>query len=129
MKEYFTITYKEKSNIVKEMKIEARYLIINIIKLQKEDCMILNLEDNFGDFQDSKEMIEIYKESVDIEYEDIETKEEAYELANNYFKELYDKAQINKEEYNNYIYKLEKLKASKSSTNKFIENVKKLYIE
>lgn len=129
MKDYFLVTYKEKNETLKEKEVIAQYLIINIIKLRKRNCEIVNLKDNFSVSHNLEEMMEIFKESIDIEYEDVETKEEAYELVNKYFKDLYNKKQINKEEYNEYIYKVEKLNASKSSVKKFIENIKKIYIE
>jgi len=129
MKDYFLVTYKGKNEILKEKEVIAQYLIINIIILRKRKYEIVKLKDNFNVSHNLDEMIEIFKESIDIEYEDVETKEEAYKLANEYFRDLYDKRQINKEEYNEYIYKVERLNVSKSSVKKIIEKIKKLYIE
>jgi len=44
----------------------------------------------FGIYHNEEDIIEIYKESIDIEYEDVKTKTEAYDLAFEYYKKLYN---------------------------------------
>lgn len=127
MKEYFFIGYK-KDNEYKEKKVKINALAINLIELQNKKYEITDIEDNFNEHHDLLEMLEIFKESIDIEYEDVESKLEAYNLAFNYFEELYKDKQINKRCHDKYIKLLNKYNEEIEDVNEFIENVKKLYV-
>ncbi len=124
MKDYFIVRYKQ-DDIIANKKIEAKYLIINI--LQMNDCDILEIKDEYGEIYTLQYMIDIYKESIDIEYEDVTTIKEAYELCFDYFKEAYQDKQINEETYKKYINKLKRYKQEKTELYKFIDKVKSLY--
>ncbi len=82
----------------------------------------------FGIYHNEEDIIEIYKESIDIEYEDVKTKTEAYDLAFEYYKKLYNNNYIEKETFNKYVKKLNKYKREIKGKNIFIEKVKELYI-
>lgn len=124
MEDYFIVRYR-KDDIIANKKIEAKYLIINI--LQMNDCEILEIKDEYEETYSLQYMIDIYKESIDIEYEDVTTVKEGYELCFDYFKEAYQNKQINEETYNKYIDKLKKYKQEETELYKFIDKVKSLY--
>lgn len=124
MKDYFTLKYK-KNDIIATINIEAKYLIIRI--LQMNDYEILEIKDKYGEIYTLEYMIDIYKESIDIEYEDVKTFKEAFELCYDYFKEAYINKQIDENTYNRYINKLKEYKKTEKNLDKFIKKVETLY--
>lgn len=125
MKDYFTLKYK-KNDIIATINIEAKYLIIRI--LQMNDYEILEIKDKYGEIYTLDYMIDIYKESIDIEYEDVKTFKETFELCYDYFKEAYKEKQIDENTYNRYINKLKEYKKTEKNLDKFIKKVETLYI-
>lgn len=127
MREYFDISY-EKNRVLDLKSVSEEALMINIIELKKQDYKIIAIKDTFGEYHDEEEIIEIYKESIDIEYEDVTTKIEAYDLAFEYYKKLYNSSYIKKETYDRYIKTLNKYKREIKNKDIFIEKIKDLYI-
>lgn len=127
MKEYFVIAY-EKDKIIRQKEVEVEFLIINIIKLQDNGYKIENIRDSFCENHSLSDLIQIYKESLDVEYEDVETKTEAYNIAVDYFKYLYKNNQIDQKYYEQKIEKLKRYKEKIKDKDEFIEKVKELYV-
>lgn len=127
MRDYFKVSYeKDKELRCKEIHEDA--LVVNLIELQKQGYKIVAIKDEFKEYHDIKEILEIYKESIDIEYEDVKTKLEAYELAFNYYKDLYRNSYISNETYNKYISEIKKYRKEIKDKDEFITKIKDLYV-
>lgn len=127
MKEYFGISY-EKDKVLKYKEVDVKALVITLIELERENYKIIAIKDNFGDYHNKNDLIDIFKESIDIEYEDVENKLEAYNMSFDYFKGLYKNSFISEKIYEKYIQKLKEYKKSIKDKDEFIEKVKDLYI-
>lgn len=124
MKDYFIVKYKQ-NDIISQVRVEARYLILNILQTQDE---IIEIKDEYRETYTIQYLIDIYKESIDIEYEDVTTVKEAYDMCYDYFKEAYNEKQISENVYNKYIERLKKYKREDIKIDKFIDKVKSLYV-
>lgn len=127
MREYFDISY-EKNKVLNLKRVNVDELIINMIELNKENYKIVIIKDEYGQYHSEDEIIEIYKESLDIEYEDVTTKTEAYNIAFEYYKKLYNNNYIEKEIYNKYILKLKEYKKEIKDKNQFINKIKDIQV-
>ena len=127
MRNYFKVSY-EKDKVLRCKDIYKDALVVNLIELQRQNYKIVAIKDEFAEYHDLKEMIEIYKESIDIEYEDVKTKLEAYELAFDYYKDLYRNSYISNETYNKYISEIKKYRKEIKDKDEFITKIKDLYV-
>lgn len=127
MRDYFKVSY-EKDKVLRCKDIYKDALVVNLIELQRQNYKIVAIKDEFAEYHDLKEMIEIYKESIDIEYEDVKTKLEAYELAFDYYKDLYRNSYISNETYNKYISEIKKYRKEIKDKDEFITKIKDLYV-
>lgn len=127
MREYFDISY-EKNRVLDFKSVSEEALIINIIELKKQDYKIIAIKDTFGEYHNEEEIIEIYKESIDIEYEDVTTKTEAYNIASEYYKNLYNNNYIEKEIYDKYIKQLKEYRKQIKDKDAFVEKIKVMYV-
>lgn len=127
MNNYFDIEYS-KNKLLNSKRVNADELIINIIELNKENYKIIIIKDEYGEYHSEDEIMKIYKESIDIEYEDVNTKTEAYDIIFEHYKKLYENGYIEKETYNKYIEQLERYKHEINNTNIFIEKIKNMYV-
>lgn len=128
MNDYFIIAY-EKEKVLRQIEVESEGLIIKLHELQKNGAEIINIRDSFLEYHDLNDMIEIFKESIDIEYEDVTSKIEAYNIAYEYYKNLYRNNYIDKEIYNKYFLELKKYRKEIKDKNQFIEKVKDLQVK
>ena len=127
MRDYFEVSY-EKNKVLRCKEIYKDALVANLIELQKQGYEIVAIKDEFKEYHDMKEILEIYKESIDIEYEDVKTKLEAYELAFDYYKYLYRNSYISNETYNKYISEIKKYRKEIKDKDEFITKIKDLYV-
>lgn len=127
MKDYFKVSY-EKDKVLRCKDIYKDALVVNLIELQRQNYKIVAIKDEFKEYHDMKEILEIYKESIDIEYEDVKTKLEAYELAFDYYKDLYRNSYISNETYNKYISEIKKYRKEIKDKDEFITKIKDLYV-
>ena len=127
MRDYFKVSY-EKDKVLRCKDIYKDALVVNLIELQRQNYKIAAIKDEFKEYHDMKEILEIYKESIDIEYEDVKTKLEAYELAFDYYKDLYRNSYISNETYNKYISEIKKYRKEIKDKDEFITKIKDLYV-
>lgn len=127
MRDYFKVSY-EKDKVLRCKDIYKDALVVNLIELQRQNYKIVAIKDEFKEYHDMKEILEIYKESIDIEYEDVKTKLEAYELAFDYYKDLYRNSYISNETYNKYISEIKKYRKEIKYKDEFITKIKDLYV-
>lgn len=127
MREYFKVSY-EKDKVLRCKEVYKDALVVNLVELQKQNYKILAIKDDFNEYHDIKEILEIYKESIDIEYEDVRTKLEAYELAFDYYKDLYRNTHISNETYNKYISEIKKYRKEIKDKDEFVTKIKDLYV-
>lgn len=127
MRDYFKVSY-EKDKVLRCKDIYKDALVVNLIELQRQNYKIVAIKDEFKEYHDMKEILEIYKESIDIEYEDVKTKLEAYELAFDYYKDLYRNSYISNETYNKYISEIKKYRKEIKDKDEFITKIKDLYV-
>lgn len=127
MRDYFKVSY-EKDKVLRCKDIYKDALVVDLIELQRQNYKIVAIKDEFKEYHDMKEILEIYKESIDIEYEDVKTKLEAYELAFDYYKDLYRNSYISNETYNKYISEIKKYRKEIKDKDEFITKIKDLYV-
>ncbi len=128
MKDYFGVSY-EKDKVLRYEEIYKDLLILKLIELQKQNYKIIAIKDEFGKYHNMEDMIEIYEESIDIEYEDVKSKLEAYDLVFRHFKNLYRNDYIDAELYSKYIEKIKKYRKEIKDKEEFINKIKVLYVK
>ena len=128
MKDFFMVVY-EKDKVLREECVSAKILMIRLLKLKKDGFKIVIIIDEYHGEHDFDEMLEIYEESIEIEFEDVNTKMEAYYLAFSYFEDLYTSKEIDKKSYDTYIQRLNTYQKKISEVKVFIEQIKLLYLE
>ena len=128
MKDFFMVVY-EKDKVLREECVSAKILMIRLLKLKKDGFKIVKIIYEYHGEHDFDEMLEIYEESIEIEFEDVNTKMEAYYLAFSYFEDLYTSKEIDKKSYDTYIQRLNTYQKKISEVKVFIEQIKLLYLE
>lgn len=128
MRDYFIVAY-EKDKVLREAYFSTKALMMKLLKLKKDGFKIVKIIDEYHEEHDFDEMLEIYEESIEIEFEDVNTKMEAYYLAYTYFEDLYTSREIDKKSYQKYIQRLNTYQEKTSEVKVFIEQIKLLYLE
>ncbi len=128
MRDFFMVVYEE-DKVLREACVSAKILVIRLLKLKKDGLKIVKIIDEYHEEHDFDEMLEIYEESIEIEFEDVNTKMEAYYLAYTYFEDLYTSKEIDKKSYQKYIQRLNTYQEKTSEVKVFIEQIKLLYLE
>lgn len=123
---YFNIRYT-KNKKHKTQLTETDAILPAMIEIIRDGGEIVEIVDNLNQSHSEEEIIEMQKETIDIEYEDVKSIKEAYELTFDYFRELVGKNIMYEKDYLEHIEKLKKIRDEEKELDQFIEKAKELY--
>lgn len=124
---YFIIRFLEAEKEIEKLT-EVDTLIPEMIEIQKRGARLLTIIDHTKTVYTPEEMFETFKEGIQIQYEDISSKQEAYQMALDYFNGLKNKNVWYEQDYNRHIKLLEKYQKSEKEVSNFIEKIIQLYL-
>lgn len=127
MEVYFEVKTLKDGGAYNILKVVPEALVPTIIQARKRRESVMVVKDNFGQVHTAEEMLEIFKESIEIEYEDVKNIKEATKIAKEYFNDLLEKNIINKEEYDDHIDRIDAIKC-KDNIDKFINKIVEIYV-
>lgn len=125
---YFKITYKQNGKKRSQLT-ETDWILPAVIEIKKNDGDIEEIVDNFNQKHSVMDILEMHKEAIDIEYEDVKSVKEAYNIAFDYFKSLFNKNVLYEKDYQEHIEELKKIHKEEKELEQFIEKVKELYFK